>query len=99
MLKKTCWFVFLMMLAISCLDEPECFSLNNNVIGIAFKKMSDSQADTVIFFSVWAEGTDSVFRTSVALTGIDKLPLNYYQNETIFHFEGLDKTYDLHLGY
>lgn len=99
MLKKTGWFAFLLLLAISCLDEPDCFSLNNNVIGIAFKKMSDSKADTVVLISVTAEGTDSVFRANTILTGIDKLPLNYYQGETVFYFQDLDSARVLHLGY
>ena len=99
MMKKTIWFVFLLVTGISCLDEPACYSLNNNIIGIAFKKLSDNKADTLFFYTITAEGTDKAFGNDVLLTGIDKLPLNFYQNETVFHFEGLDKVYDLQLGY
>ena len=99
MLKRTVWFVFLMMLALSCLDEPDCFSLNNNVIGISFKKLTDSKADTVFFSSVIADGTGYEFWGSAVRTGIDTMRLNYYQNETIFHFTGLGRDYDLHLTY
>jgi hypothetical protein len=99
MLKRTLWFGFLMMLALSCLDEPDCFSLNNNEIGIVFKKLSASKADTVYFSSITADGTGYKFGENVLLTGIDTLSLNYYQNETTFHFNGLDRTFDLHLTY
>lgn len=88
-----------MMLALSCLDEPDCFSLNNNVIGISFKKLTDSKADTVFFSSVIADGTGYEFWGSAVRTGIDTMRLNYYQNETIFHFTGLGRDYDLHLTY
>jgi hypothetical protein len=99
MMKKTVWFLFLSALAFSCLDEPDCFSLNNNLIGISFKKLVDGKADTIFFSSVTADGTDSVFVENSLVTGIDKLPLNYYTDQTVFHFSGLNGSYDLHLGY
>lgn len=97
MIKKSGWFLFFVVLASSCLDEPDCFSLNNNVVGIAFRKMSDGQADTVFFKQITVDGTDSVYRNTL-LTAMD-LPLNYYQNETAYHFEGLTATYDLNFSY
>jgi hypothetical protein len=97
MLKKSGWFLFFVILASSCLDEPDCFSLNNNIVGIAFRKISDGQADTVFFKQIAVDGTDSVYNNTL-FTAID-LPLNYYQHETAYHFEGLTTTYDLHFGY
>src|SRR5688572_21067283 len=99
MLKKTAWFVFLLVAGVSCLDEPDCYSLNNNVIGISFKKLSDNKADTLFVKRLIAGGTDSIFHENVFITKVDRLPLNYYENETVFHFEGVNKTYDLHLKY
>jgi hypothetical protein len=97
-IKKSGWFLFFVILASSCLDEPDCFSLNNNMIGIAFRKISDGQADTVFFKNIRVDGTDGAYSGGTLLTAID-LPLNYYQNETAYHFEGLATTYDLHFGY
>jgi hypothetical protein len=99
MLKRAVWFLILTAIGFSCLDEPDCFSLNNNVIGISFKKMSDGKADTVYFESVTADGTTTVFLENSLVTGIDKLPLNYYTGETVFHFTALGRTYDLPLTY
>jgi hypothetical protein len=102
MIKKTAWFIFFALLASACLDEPDCFNLNNNIVGIAFKRMSTNRADTVFFRSIKAEGTETVFLNNTAgtgVSGINSLPLNYYQNETTFHFDGIDKVYDLKLGY
>lgn len=100
MVKKTGWFLFFVLMAAACLEEPECFSLNNHLVGIAFKKMSDNRADTVVFTSVTADGTDNAFISApTAMTGIDKLSLNYFQDSTIFHFTAPDRIYDLDLRY
>jgi hypothetical protein len=96
-IKKSGWFLFFVMLASSCLDEPDCYSLNNNMVGVAFKKISDGTADTVFFSRIWADGTDSTYENTFE-TGID-LPLNYFQNETTYHFEGIAKNYDLTFSY
>jgi uncharacterized protein YkuJ len=95
--KKSGWFLFFVMLASSCLDEPDCYSLNNNIVGIAFKKMSDGTADTVFFRQITVDGVNGGYGDT-SLTAIN-LPLNYYQNETTYHFEGLTTTYDLNLSY
>jgi hypothetical protein len=99
MLKNGLWFLFFLLLAVSCLEEPDCFSLNNNVVRISFRKLSDSSADTVFMSSITAaEGTDSVFLESSLLTGV-VLPLNYYKTETQFVLQGQSKTYDLGFNY
>lgn len=89
MLKKASWFACLMILAISCLDEPDCFRLNNNLAGIAFKKMLDGQADTLALIGVQASGTDSIFNKYVLTSGI-YLNLNYFTEQTSFAIESLD---------
>jgi len=45
--KKLSWFIFLTLFVFSCLDEPDCFQLNNDVIGISFRVLGSSKADTV----------------------------------------------------
>jgi hypothetical protein len=89
MLKKASWFPCLLLLAISCLDEPDCFRLNNNFAGIAFKKMYDGEPDTVALIGVSPSGTDSVFNQFVLTTGI-YLQLNYFTDQTSFAIESLD---------
>ncbi|MFZ6010287.1 MAG: DUF6452 family protein [Bacteroidota bacterium] len=98
MSKKVSWFIFFSLLAVSCLDEPDCFSLNNNVLGIAFKKLSDNKADTLFFESVKADGYDSVFYPTTVATGF-YLPVNYYTNETSFTLRGFEKEYHLSFAY
>jgi hypothetical protein len=89
MLKKASWFPCLLLLAISCLDEPDCFRLNNNFAGIAFKKLYDGEADTVALIGISPSGTDSVFNQYVLTTGV-YLQLNYFTDQTSFAIESLD---------
>jgi hypothetical protein len=98
MIKRTLWFFVFALMAISCLDQPDCFSLNNNIVGISFKKLSNKTADTIAVRTLSATGTDSIFLTSVLMTG-KNLPLNFYADSTTFYFEGLDQVYDLTLKY
>jgi hypothetical protein len=98
MIRQAIWFCIFSLMAISCLDQPDCFSLNNNIVGISFKKLSNNTADTVVVRSLTADGIDSVFLTNVLATG-KNIPLNLYQDSTLFMFEGLDQVYDLKLKY
>jgi hypothetical protein len=98
MIRKFGWFLFFVVAASSCLNEPDCYSLNNYVVGIAFKKMTNGQADTVFFTQIKADGSDSIFYSNAAVTGID-LPLNYYDNQTLYHIGGLGVTHDLLFDY
>ena len=98
MLKKATWFVCFLVLAMSCLDEPDCFRLNNNIIGIAFKKMIGGAADTVAVIGVGASGTDSVFNQFILTNGI-YLPLNLFTDQTSFSIQGLDELHQLSVGY
>ncbi len=98
MVRKAIWFFIFGLMAVSCLEEPECYSLNNNIVGIAFKKLSDKKADTVAMVSVTAAGTDSVFFSNTLMTGAN-LPLDYFNDTTIFTFEGVSQTSHLTLSY
>jgi hypothetical protein len=98
MIKKSGWFLIFVLMTASCLDEPECFSLNNNIVGISFKKMTNRQSDTVYVSSLQAVGTDSIFEKLTALNGVD-VPLNYFKDTTDFIFTNHDGIYDLRLTY
>lgn len=80
-MKKVSWFIFLSLLAISCLDEPDCFQLNNNQIGIAFRVMGSTKADTLAIVTLNLSGTDSIFYSMVRTTGLE-IPLNFTTRAT-----------------
>ena len=54
MVKKSAWFLSFLLMTAGCLDEPDCYLLNNNIIGVSFKKLENSTADTV---AITAMGT------------------------------------------
>ncbi|HYF70480.1 MAG TPA: DUF6452 family protein [Ohtaekwangia sp.] len=96
--KKTSWFIFLLFLSVSCLDDPDCFRLNNNFVGIAFRVMGSSTLDTVAMWGIESKGSrfdnyDTMFVTSV------ELELDYFSEQTEFIFKSLGKTNRLTLGY
>jgi hypothetical protein len=70
-----------MFLVISCLDQPDCFQLNNNLIGITFRVLGSTKADTVDLVSVTLNGVDQIFFDSVRATGVE-LPLNLATGQT-----------------
>src|SRR5690606_33300502 len=81
--KKTSWFIFLLFLSVSCLDDPDCFRLNNNFVGIAFRVMGSSTLDTVAMWGVESKGLrfddyDTMFVSSV------ELELDYFSEQTEF---------------
>ena len=98
MIKKSTWIIlFLLIPASACLDEPDCYSLNNYIIGISFRKLADSTADTVGFTSIRIANPEILFKDDT----VSKIyiPLNYFQNETTFLFDHPDNTQILRLGY
>jgi hypothetical protein len=98
MVRVSTWLLFFMLMTVSCLDEPDCYSLNNYIIGIGFKKISTSKGDTVVFKSVTTEEPPLLFYDSAAFSRI-VLPLNYFQDETTFYFQEEDTVRFLRLGY
>lgn len=81
--KKTSWFIFVLLLAVSCLDDPDCFQLNNDFIGVVFRVMGSNRLDSVALVSV--KGNGKIFTkidTSVT-TGFDA-SLDFFQNQTEF---------------
>ena len=47
MVKKPFFVLILVVVAAACLDEPDCYQLNNQFVGLAFRKLADSTADTI----------------------------------------------------
>lgn len=99
MIRKNAWLLILALMTAACLDEPDCYLLNNHVIGISFKKLDDSSTDTV---SVTAFGTISpplLFFAGDTTFSRLFLPLNYFQNQTAYLFENPEGVETLTLGY
>jgi hypothetical protein len=100
-MKRVLWFAFFLIMAVSCLDEPDCYRQNLNLMGISFKKMYDGKADTVVIFKAYSG--DAVMNTlfydsTKGATTALSLPLDYLKNNTSFTIEG-DKVYTLQVSH
>lgn len=82
----------------SCLDEPECFGLNNNIVGITFKNLEDGKVREMTFISIVAEGTETGLRSAITASTVT-LPLNYFVDKTSYTFHTSDTSYNLKLNY
>jgi hypothetical protein len=98
MIKRTLWFFVFALMAISCLDQPDCFSLNNNIVGIAFKKLSNNTADTIGLEGIIPEGPNIIYETPATTTFVN-VHLNPYANSTTFQIQAAGVVYDLKLDY
>ena len=54
-MKKTGLFTFILIVAVSCLNEPDCYQLNNDTV--------------VIYFRIIGGGSDAFQLTSIHVTG------------------------------
>lgn len=83
-MKKLCWFAFFLILTVSCLDDPDCFQLNNNVLGITFRVIGTGQADSTLL-----KGLTSP--TGVGVVTSVSYNLNYFQERDSLVFQGEKK--------
>src|SRR6186713_2105740 len=89
-MRRAFWFVLFLLMAVSCLDQPDCFRQNINLMGLSFKKISGGKADTLdVMVAVDAVGK---FYDGVLTTGLS-LPLDYLNNQTSFSFSIREKGY------
>lgn len=98
MIKRTLWFFVFALMAISCLDQPDCFSLNNNYVGVSFKKLSNRTADTIGITRVFLPEANVEFLPTAVVTSFD-IPLNLYNNATSVLVEAGGAVYDLKMDY
>jgi hypothetical protein len=97
------WIIFVAILISSCLDDADCLRSGSPALVIAFKDLSTGKADSVIFFKIAAEGTDSVFyqdnpdeKDTLASVTIS---VNPFENETLFTFFLETEEKNLRVGY
>jgi hypothetical protein len=97
-MKKSSWFIFFLILAVSCLDDPDCFRLNNNVVGFAFRVIGSNRADTVRLVMVNVSGTDNYVPDTV--TSSVYVPINFTTDSSNVKFTYQDgSTHYLDLRY
>lgn len=85
-----------MALGASCLDEPDCYKLINNIVGVTYRVMGSGANARLTVDSVITDGVDSAFLQDFAGPTFI-LPLNMQTNEMTYTFQGLDKS--MTIGY
>src|SRR5688500_1709659 len=91
-MKKLSWFAFFLVFSASCLDDPDCYQLHNDVIGVTFRVIGTGQGDSVLLRNFINQGED-VILTSFNAT------INYFQEQGEFNFEGEDENHFIAFGY
>jgi hypothetical protein len=89
-MKKSSWFIFFLILAVSCLDDPDCFRLNNNVVGFAFRVIGTNRADTVRLTRVDVTGLNGFYPDTV--TSSVFVPINFTTTASTVTFSYEDGT-------
>jgi hypothetical protein len=100
MIKRTLWFFAFASMAVSCLDQPDCFSLNNNVVGISFKRLSTNKADTINWEIIRPEESGIEYVPSATSKTFVNVRIDPFSTSTSFTILTADeKEYDLRLNY
>ncbi len=47
-MKKLGWFTFFLIFFASCLDDPDCYQLHNDIVGVTFRVMGTGKGDSVV---------------------------------------------------
>jgi hypothetical protein len=92
MVKSVFWILFLFAVSVSCLNEPDCFLLNNNIVGISFRTLlndSTSEVRSDTFLTVSAVGA----KEAIVTNGVGSklaVPLNFFNDSTKVVFQILE---------
>jgi hypothetical protein len=81
-----------MILTASCLDEPDCYQLHNDVLGVTFRVIGTGAGDSVLFKNFLNGGKDQVITSF-------NVKLNYFTEEGVLDFERIEGTNFLQFGY
>lgn len=93
----------MLVVAGSCLDEPECLRTSDSALYVNFTRLSDGKPDTIVVYNIDGGG-DSVFYKNNpdvldTLEGKAILAVNPFENETVFTFSYETGTKTLRVGY
>ncbi|MDH4294676.1 MAG: DUF6452 family protein, partial [Cyclobacteriaceae bacterium] len=97
-MKKSIWFILFAVIAVSCLNDPDCYQLDNSEIIVNFNVLGFA-ADPDTLLDVRTSGTDSIFYQNTIGSSF-KLPLNPNTKEQTYIFRWKNGSIDtLFLGY
>jgi len=97
-MKKLFSLIFLVVVAVSCLEKPDCINKKNNIVGITFKSMNTNADTTFIIDSIRAQSAVPHFEAP-GQVGKIAIPLDYLNDTTSYVMEIEDTVYHLVLTY
>lgn len=104
-MKILTWFLFVSIFIVSCLNEPDCYELNNSSVILSFKVLAAGKdlatiADQFPSIGIQSPATDgdTVFYGQTYVSSVE-LPLNPTDEQTIFFFDGGYRDHEIQLGY
>jgi hypothetical protein len=80
-LKKSSLVLFFGVIAISCLDQPDCFRLSSDKIGVSFKVLGTNKEDAVKLTGIDITDVGDILGPDVS-TNKFLMPLNYLADQT-----------------
>src|SRR5688572_14463710 len=90
-MKKLGWFAFFLIFFASCLDDPDCYQLHNDIVGVTFRVMGTGKGDSVFVKNAETQNFDHKPSYSYQL--------NYFVEAATIPFIGKDKTNFLSFAY
>ena len=78
-MKKLGWFAFFLLFFGSCLNDPDCYQLHNDFVGVTFRVMGTGKGDSV-FVKNFSSGK---FEHQPSFL----YQINYFVEEATFEFE------------
>ena len=80
-LKKSSLVLFFGVMAISCLDQPDCFRLSSDQMGVSFKVLGTNKEDAVKLTGIVITDVGDILGADVS-TNRFLMPLNYLADQT-----------------
>ncbi|HMG88774.1 MAG TPA: DUF6452 family protein [Chryseolinea sp.] len=94
-MKKTGLFTFVLIIVVSCLNEPDCYQLNNDAVVIDFKIIGGG-SDVVQLTSIQSPEAVVIFSDTASRI---VLPLNPKKEETLYTLHGPQVDNMVQFGY
>jgi len=96
-MKKLSWFVCFSLFAASCLNEADCYQLNNNAVVIYFKILG-GKVDKFELYTIQSADAGGPFLVDTVVSSV-ALPINPKTEETVFTIAGAYGDYELPVTY
>jgi hypothetical protein len=89
--------LLLVIFGVSCLDEPDCIGLHNNIVGVTVKDKLRGAALFIPIDSILFDGVGRIYNYDSTNTFV--LPINYYEQQSSYSIYIDGVKYKLALSY